>query len=55
MANSSTKTKICGVCYLTSVDNFYKNLKFHVMPNLICDTIIGDDFLLQHKIVTFEF
>ena len=57
MPNSSLKTEICGVCYLTLtfVGNFYKNLKFHVMPNLICDAIIGDDLLQQHKSVTFKF
>ena len=51
MVNSSLKTEICGVCYLnlTFVGNFYKNFKFHVMPNLICDTIIGDNLLQQHK------
>ena len=57
MANSSLKTEICGVCYLnlTFVGNLYKNFKFHVMPNLICDAIIGDDLLQQHKSVTFKF
>ena len=47
MANSSLKTEICGMCYLnlTFVGNFYKNFKFHVMPNLICDAIIGDNLL----------
>ena len=57
MANSSLKTEICGMCYLnlTFVGNFYKNFKFHVMPNLICDAIIGDDLLQQHKSVTFKF
>ena len=57
MANSSLKTEICGVYYLNLnfVGNFYKNFKFHVMPNLICDAIIGDDLLQQHKSVTFKF
>ena len=57
MGNSSLKTEICGVCYLnlTFVGNLYKNFKFHVMPNLICDAIIGDDLLQQHKSVTFKF
>ena len=57
MANSSLKTEICGVCdlNLTFVGNLYKNFKFHVMPNLICDAIIGDDLLQQHKSVTFKF
>ena len=57
MANLSLKTEICGVCYLnlTFVGNFCKNFKFHVMPNLICDAIIGDDLLQQHKSVTFKF
>ena len=49
MANSSLITEICGVSYLnlTFVGNFYKNFKFYVMPNLICDAIIGDDLLQQ--------
>ena len=57
MANLSLKSEICGMCYLnlTFVGNLYKNFKFHVMPNLICDTIIGDDLLQQHKSVTFKF
>ena len=57
MANLSLKTEICGVCYLnlTFVGNFYKNFKFHVMPNLICNAIIGDDLLQQHKSVMFKF
>ena len=57
IANSSFKTEICGVCYLnlTFVGNLYKNFKFHVMPNLICDAIIGDDLLQQDKSVTFKF
>ena len=57
MANSSLKAEICGVCYLNLifVGNFYKNFKFHVMPNLICDAIIGDDLLQQLKSVTFKF
>ena len=56
MANSFLKTEICGVCYLncTFVGNFYKNFKFHVMPNLICDALI-EDLLQQHKNVTFKF
>ena len=56
MANSSLKTEICGVCYLnlTFVGNFYKNFKFRVMPNLICDAIIGDDLLQQHKSVALK-
>ena len=33
----------------------YKNFKFHVMHNLICDTIIGNNLLLQHKSVTIKF
>ena len=57
MASSSLKTEICSVCYLnlTFFGNLYKNFKFHVMPNLICDAIIGDDLLQQHKSVTFKF
>ena len=57
MANLSLKTKICGICYLnlTFVGNFYKNFKFHVMPNLICDAIIGDNLLQQHKSIMFKF
>ena len=57
MANLPLKTEICSVCYLNStfVGNLYKNFKFHVMPNLICDAIIGDDLLQQHKSVMFEF
>ena len=57
MVNSSLKTEICGVYYLnlTFVGNLYKNFKFHVMPNLICDAIIGNDLLQQHKSVTFKF
>ena len=57
MANSSLKTEICGVCYLnlTFVGNLYNNFKFHMMPNLSCDAIIGDDLLQQHKSITFKF
>ena len=57
MANSSLKIEICGMCYfnLNLIDNFYKNFKFHVMPNLICDAIIGDEYLQRHKKVTVEF
>ena len=40
---------------LTFVGDFYKNFKFHVMPNLICSAIIGDDLLQQPKSVTFKF
>ena len=45
------------MCYLnlTFVGNLYKNFKFHVMTNLICDAIIGDDLLQQHKSVTIKF
>ena len=57
MANSSFKIEICGVRYLNLifVGNFYKNFKFHVMPNLICDAIIGDNLLQQHKSIKFKF
>ena len=57
MASSTLQAEICGVSYLdlTFSGNFYKNLKFHVMPNLIADAIIGDDILQQHKSVTFKF
>ena len=57
MANLCLKIEICGMCYLnlTFVGNLYKNFKFHVMLNLICDAIIGDDLLQQHKNVTFKF
>ena len=57
MANLSLETEICRVCYLilTFVGNLYKNFKFYVMPNLICDAIIGDDLLQQHKSLTFKF
>ena len=52
MANSSFKTEICGICYLnlTFVGNFYKNFKFHVMPNLICDAILGTTFCNNIKV-----
>ena len=57
MANLSLKAEICGVCYLnlSFVSNFYKNFMFHVMPNLICDAIIGGKLLQQHKSVKLEF
>ena len=53
----SLKAEICGVSYLdlTFSGNFYENLKFHVMPNLIADAIIKDDILQRHKSVTFKF
>ena len=57
MANLSLKTEVWGVCYsnLTFVSNFCKNFKFDVMPNFICDAIIVDNLLRQHKNVTFQF
>ena len=60
MANSSLKTEILwrvlfefDFCLATST--LYKNFRFYVMPILICDAIIGDDLLQQHKSVTFKF
>ena len=57
MANVTLQTEIIGVCFLnlTFMENQYKNFKFFVMPNLIADSIIGDDLLQQHKSVTFNF
>ena len=57
MANSSLKTEICGVYYLnlTFVGSFYKSFKFHVMPNVICNAIMGTTFCNKHKSVTFKF
>ena len=48
------------VVYVTYVNlifmgQCYNDFKFNVMPNLIADSIIGDDLLQQHKSVTFHF
>ena len=57
LANVSLQTEICGVCYLNLIfmGECYNDFKFKVMPNLIADSIIGDDLLQQHKSVTFHF
>ena len=57
MANSTLQTEIAGICFLNLIflQHNYSNLKFYVMPNLIADSIIGDDVLQQHKSVTFRF
>ena len=57
LANVSLQTEICGVCYLNLIfmGECYNDFKFNVMPNLIADSIIGDDLLQQHKSVIFHF
>ena len=45
LANVSLQTEICGVCYLNLIfmGQCYNDFKFNVMPNLIADSIIGDN------------
>ena len=57
MANTSLITEIYGICNvkLQFSRRLYEQVEFFIMPDLVCDVIIGDDLLERHKSVTFQF
>ena len=57
LASGSCSSNVIGVCYVNLVvqNRTYENVKFSILPELVCDLILGASFMDQHSSVEFRF
>ena len=57
LAAGSNSSNAVGESYVTLIvqNRTYENVKFSILPELVCDAILGDSFMDQHSSVEFRF